>query len=258
LKKFEGLLQNLQESDEQEYLVDVGSFHDLFVSTIKDLMISVLEPIEKEFLQQYDGVQESFIQDNTEIHKLQQSTTENFNHIQEQLLTESKEQINKAYHNLLLQQALFYFEKISDSDRKPFKEEYNLLHTLVKQVPELNPYLSQLPPNSETIGFKSYSELQDEFNKLRYLANEQGQDSNFYTHIIVRPDGLEEGDDIQSLLSRASYYVSRASFANAIKQIHKMPPIIQTIFQDWISSTEQRLQLETIKSNLAEHIRHRV
>jgi len=253
LQGFRKTLQDLWQSDVSEHKSDTDIINKELTKAIQDILITELEPLEVEFEEHLDSTRLSFEQDNREIYEISQKIFEETQTIEKQLLTESKEQLDYCYDILLLEQALFIFDKINGYDKKPFKEEYNKLNSLSKQVPVLNNYIEQLPHNSYINGMKSYTELQNEFDEIRNSANQE--QNRFYSQVIKRPEGLEAGDDLQTQLSRASYYISRRSLSHALEEFSKMPFTIQVQFKDWIISAEQRIQLERAQTNLSEYIR---
>jgi len=124
-------------------------------------------------------------------------------------------------------------------------EKYPLLKSVLEKVP---------PPE----GAKSLGQLKVEFGHIRSVLQKNsgtGVKGILHDYITTPPEGLVQGNDLPSVLSRAHYHLVRNSLQNSISEVETLegPPALA--LKPWLDDAKDRLRLELALKVFATFVR---
>ncbi|KAI8975189.1 mitochondrial inner membrane protein Mitofilin [Mycotypha africana] len=137
-----------------------------------------------------------------------------------------------------------------------FVEELQALANNTKDDTLVQTVLSAISPETVKEGISSLSELSTRFeqvaNEIRRVALVPEEDGGFGSHIIsiamsylmFKKQGLVQGDDVESVLSRTDYYLKRNNLEYATRELNQLTGWPKRLAEDWIQSARRHLEVK--------------
>lgn len=139
--------------------------------------------------------------------------------------------------------------------QQPFADELQALNHNAKQDTLIQTVFSVVPQEVAQQGVNTMSELSTRFesvsDEIRQVALVP-EDGGFGSHIIsfvmswllFKKQGLVEGDDVESILSRTDYYLKRDNLEYATRELNQLTGWPKRLAHDWIQSARRHLEVK--------------
>jgi len=139
--------------------------------------------------------------------------------------------------------------------QQPFVDELQALNHNTKQDKLIQTVFSVVPQDVAKQGVHTMSELSTRFDsvsdEIRQVALVP-EDGGFGSHIIsfvmswlmFKKQGLVEGDDVESILSRTDYYLKRDNLEYATRELNQLTGWPKRLAHDWIQSARRHLEVK--------------
>lgn len=139
--------------------------------------------------------------------------------------------------------------------QQPFADELQALNHNAKQDTLIQTVFSAVPQHVAQQGVNTISELSTRFDsvsdEIRQVALVP-EDGGFGSHIIsfvmswlmFKKQGLVEGDDVESILSRTGYYLKRDNLEYATRELNQLTGWPKRLAHDWIQSARRHLEVK--------------
>lgn len=137
---------------------------------------------------------------------------------------------------------------------RPFTQELVALKEIASDSPVVNAAIASVNPSAYQRGIPSSSQLIDRFRrvagevrKASLLPDEAGVASHAsswaLSHLMFKKQGLAEGSDVESILTRTQTYLEEGDLDAAAREMNGLKGWARTLSKDWLS--EVRKVLET-------------
>ncbi|KAJ1898549.1 hypothetical protein LPJ81_004314, partial [Coemansia sp. IMI 209127] len=138
----------------------------------------------------------------------------------------------------------------------PFVSELMALASAATtDFPATRAAISLIPRDVAEQGIPSQVELEDRFDAVRKeirgvsLVPENGNIgsqvlSATLSKVMFEKEGLVEGDDVEAVLARTSYYLKDHNLDLATRELNQLRGWPKKLAEDWISAARRRLELE--------------
>lgn len=148
-----------------------------------------------------------------------------------------------------------FSDALEQQQRQPFSDELQALSHNAKHDKLIQSVLAAIPKELAEEGVSSISELSTRFedisDDIRQVALVP-EDGGFGSHIIsfimsymmFKKQGLVEGDDVESVLSRTGYYLKRDNLEFATRELNQLSGWPKRLAQDWIQSARRHLEVK--------------
>lgn len=144
--------------------------------------------------------------------------------------------------------------------RKPFREELRILRHLglAKDDPVIATALDTLEASHiPDVGIEPFADLATWFSttvlpKVTTVALVPDQNAGLLSHLAsnlissfrFKRQGLVQGDDVLSVLSRAEYHLNEKDLDSATRELNQLKGSAKTLLQDWLKAARERLEVE--------------
>lgn len=175
----------------------------------------------------------------------------------ENLTTEAQEKLGMRVKLDRFFLALDAFKsKLEKAPHHPsFATEYKALVKLAKEFPELGPILAVIPKDVSTDGIDTLKDLESQLyhhsQKIRrfQLMPSDGGPLSFalsylLSFLMFRKRGLVPGNDVESILSRADYYLTlKKDLDSATRELNQLQGWQRLFVDEWIRSARRHLEV---------------
>eukprot|EP00730_Choanoeca_flexa_P005710 TRINITY_DN12005_c0_g1_i1.p1 TRINITY_DN12005_c0_g1~~TRINITY_DN12005_c0_g1_i1.p1 ORF type:complete len:697 (+),score=197.10 TRINITY_DN12005_c0_g1_i1:108-2198(+) len=156
--------------------------------------------------------------------------------------------------------------KTSFEDRQALVSELQHLKHLGEKDPFINAVVDALPPVTLRTGAPSEQQLLRSFARMKASArrvahvSEHGGFWSYVTSYVIsfasfEPRGLVAGDDVDSVLARADYYIAQSNLDLAAREVNQLRGQARQVAHDWLVEARQHLEvtqaLKTIQGYLS-------
>lgn len=149
---------------------------------------------------------------------------------------------------------------LSSPQRKPFRDELRILRHVAaaKEDEVISSALNVLEASDvPDIGVEPFSDLASWFTtsvapKVAEVALVPDQNAGVLSYLAskvlsgvrFRKQGLVEGDDVLSVLSRAEYYLNEKDLDSAARELNQLGGPAKVLLNDWLEAARRRLEVQ--------------
>ncbi|KAI8097215.1 mitochondrial inner membrane protein Mitofilin [Halteromyces radiatus] len=149
--------------------------------------------------------------------------------------------------------------------KQPFVDEWEALRQGAQHDDNLKKILSSVSRETTEEGIASLNELSARFDvvaeQLRRVALVP-EDGGFGAHILsyimskllFKKHGLVEGDDVEAVLARSSYYLQKSDLENAARELNQLQGWPKKLACGWIQSARQHLEVKQALEIVESHV----
>lgn len=138
---------------------------------------------------------------------------------------------------------------------KPFVRELVALKEIASEDPVVDAAIASLNPWTYQRGVSSPSQLIDRFRrvaaevrKASLLPDDAGVASHatswILSHVMFKKEGLAEGDDVESILTRTQTYLEEGDLDSAAREMNGLQGWAKTLSKDWIGEVRKVLEVQ--------------
>ncbi|KAJ3020594.1 UNVERIFIED_CONTAM: Formation of crista junctions protein 1 [Siphonaria sp. JEL0065] len=148
----------------------------------------------------------------------------------------------------------------------PFKKEFGVLQKVGKGDAVVEAVLATVDTRAVEEGVVSVDELRQDFEtlstKLRrvQLMPENGGPFSYgvsylLSYLLISKNGLAAGNDTESILARAKFYLQHGDLESATREINQLQGWSKVLARDWLKEARAHLEvkqaLETVESHIS-------
>ena len=141
------------------------------------------------------------------------------------------------------------------STPRPFTQELVALKEIASDSSVVNAAIASVNPSSYQRGIPSSSQLIDRFRrvagevrKASLLPDEAGVASHAsswaLSHLMFKKQGLAEGSDVESILTRTQTYLEEGDLDGAAREMNGLNGWAKTLSKDWLSEVRKVLEVQ--------------
>jgi mitofilin len=141
------------------------------------------------------------------------------------------------------------------STPRPFTQELVALKEIASDSPVVNAAIASVNPSAYQRGVPSSSQLIDRFRrvagevrKASLLPDEAGVASHAsswaLSHLMFKKQGLAEGSDVESILTRTQTYLEEGDLDAAAREMNGLKGWARTLSKDWLSEVRKVLEVQ--------------
>ncbi|KAJ2848731.1 Glucose-6-phosphate 1-dehydrogenase [Coemansia brasiliensis] len=164
-------------------------------------------------------------------------------------------QQSRAVSRLSVAIAAFKNAIAATGSQQPFASELSALISASANFPATNAAASSISQALAEQGVLSLVELEDRFENVRKeirsvsLVPENGNFgsqvlSATLSKIMFEKEGLVEGNDVESVLARSSFYLKKHDLDSATRELNQLKGWPRQLAKDWIGAARARLEIE--------------
>ncbi|KAK0383936.1 hypothetical protein NLU13_8027 [Sarocladium strictum] len=138
---------------------------------------------------------------------------------------------------------------------RPFTQELVALKEIASDSPVVNAAIASVNPSAYQRGIPSSSQLIDRFRrvagevrKASLLPDEAGVASHAsswaLSHLMFKKQGLAEGSDVESILTRTQTYLEEGDLDAAAREMNGLKGWARTLSKDWLSEVRKVLEVQ--------------
>ncbi|CAO3681134.1 unnamed protein product [Rhizopus microsporus] len=146
-------------------------------------------------------------------------------------------------------------DALNAQQKQPFVDELQALSHNAKNDQVIQTVLKVIPKELAEEGVNTVSELAVRFEEVAQEIRRVAlvpEDGGFGSHIIsslmsylmFKKSGLVEGDDVESILARAEYYLKRDNLEYATRELNQLGGWPKRLARDWIQSARRHLEVK--------------
>jgi len=149
---------------------------------------------------------------------------------------------------------------LSSPVRKPFREELRVVRHIAaaREDPVVSAALETLEASEvPDVGVEPLADLASWYTtsvapKVSNVALVPDQDAGLLSHLAshllssfrFKRQGLVEGNDVLSVLSRAEYYLNEKDLDSATRELNQLNGTAKMMLHDWLEAARRRLEVE--------------
>ncbi|CAO3596123.1 unnamed protein product [Absidia cylindrospora] len=149
--------------------------------------------------------------------------------------------------------------------KQPFVDEWEALRHGAQHDDVLKNILSSVARGTAEEGIASVGELSSRFDvvadQVRRVALVP-ENGGFGAHILsfimskllFKKNGLVEGDDVEAVLARSSYYLQKSDLENAARELNQLQGWPKRLAVGWIASARQHLEVKQALEIVESHV----
>ncbi|KAK2594808.1 MICOS complex subunit mic60 [Conoideocrella luteorostrata] len=138
---------------------------------------------------------------------------------------------------------------------KPFIRELVALKEIASDDAAVDAAIASLNPSAYQRGVSSPSQLIDRFRrvatevrKASLLPDDAGVASHasswILSHVMFKKEGLAEGNDVESILTRTQTYLEEGDLDSAAREMNGLQGWAKTLSKDWIGEVRKVLEVQ--------------
>lgn len=146
-------------------------------------------------------------------------------------------------------------DKLTTAHKQPFEAELEAVRRNTSNLEIIQAALDTIPQDVAQEGVDTIVDLADRFqvvaNEVRNVALVP-QDGGLPSHVVskmfgkmmFKKHGLVEGDDAESRLARAEYYLHEEDLENAARELNQLSGWPKKLAMDWIQAARRHLEVK--------------
>ncbi|KAH8734802.1 formation of crista junctions protein 1 [Ilyonectria robusta] len=138
---------------------------------------------------------------------------------------------------------------------RPFIKELVALREIAADDPVVNAAIASVNPTAYQRGVPTSSQLIDRFRrvanevrKASLLPDEAGVASHasswVLSHVMFKKQGLADGDDVESILTRTQTYLEEGDLDSAAREMTGLDGWAKTLSKDWLGEVRKVLEVQ--------------
>ncbi|WZH40410.1 mitochondrial inner membrane protein Mitofilin [Fusarium acuminatum] len=142
-----------------------------------------------------------------------------------------------------------------DHHPRPFIRELVALREIASDDPVVNAAIASINPTAYQRGISTSSQLIDRFRrvanevrKASLLPDEAGVASHasswVLSHVMFKKQGLADGNDVESVLTRTQTYLEEGDLDSAAREINGLDGWAKTLSKDWLGEVRKVLEVQ--------------
>ncbi|CVK83364.1 hypothetical protein FPRO06_00500 [Fusarium proliferatum] len=142
-----------------------------------------------------------------------------------------------------------------DHHPRPFIRELVALREIASDDPVVNAAIASVNPSAYQRGISTTSQLIDRFRrvanevrKASLLPDEAGVASHasswVLSHVMFKKQGLADGNDVESILTRTQTYLEEGDLDSAAREINGLDGWAKTLSKDWLGEVRKVLEVQ--------------
>ncbi|KAJ4271456.1 MICOS complex subunit mic60 [Fusarium torreyae] len=142
-----------------------------------------------------------------------------------------------------------------DHHPRPFIRELVALREIASDDPVVNAAIASVNPAAYQRGISTSSQLIDRFRrvanevrKASLLPDEAGVASHasswVLSHVMFKKQGLADGNDVESILTRTQTYLEEGDLDSAAREINGLDGWAKTLSKDWLGEVRKVLEVQ--------------
>ncbi|KAG9507905.1 MICOS complex subunit mic60 [Fusarium musae] len=142
-----------------------------------------------------------------------------------------------------------------DRHPRPFIRELVALREIASDDPVVNAAIASVNPSAYQRGISTTSQLIDRFRrvanevrKASLLPDEAGVASHasswVLSHVMFKKQGLADGNDVESILTRTQTYLEEGDLDSAAREINGLDGWAKTLSKDWLGEVRKVLEVQ--------------
>ncbi|EEU48806.1 uncharacterized protein NECHADRAFT_75325 [Fusarium vanettenii 77-13-4] len=142
-----------------------------------------------------------------------------------------------------------------DHHPRPFIRELVALREIASDDPVVNAAIASVNPTAYQRGISTSSQLIDRFRrvanevrKASLLPDEAGVASHasswVLSHVMFKKQGLAEGNDVESVLTRTQTYLEEGDLDSAAREMNGLEGWAKTLSKDWLGEVRKVLEVQ--------------
>ncbi|CAG1967984.1 unnamed protein product [Fusarium graminearum] len=142
-----------------------------------------------------------------------------------------------------------------DQHPRPFIRELVALREIASDDPVVNAAIASVNPAAYQRGISTSSQLIDRFRrvanevrKASLLPDEAGVASHasswVLSHVMFKKQGLADGNDVESILTRTQTYLEEGDLDSAAREINGLDGWAKTLSKDWLGEVRKVLEVQ--------------
>jgi len=138
---------------------------------------------------------------------------------------------------------------------RPFSDEFRYLELSAEKDSLLEAACGAVPPGLRASGVPTKKQLMRSWDELELSAREavlvpkEPRERSLWRLAMARIFGLlllrerinQPGDDLQSRISRAGFFLEHDNLRGAVAEVESLPPLAQGVLKEWIGMAKERL-----------------
>ncbi|KAJ4237101.1 MICOS complex subunit mic60 [Fusarium solani] len=142
-----------------------------------------------------------------------------------------------------------------DHHPRPFIRELVALREIASDDPVVNAAIASVNPTAYQRGIPTSSQLIDRFRrvanevrKASLLPDEAGVASHasswVLSHVMFKKQGLADGNDVESVLTRTQTYLEEGDLDSAAREMNGLEGWAKTLSKDWLGEVRKVLEVQ--------------
>ncbi|KAF5027595.1 hypothetical protein F66182_337 [Fusarium sp. NRRL 66182] len=142
-----------------------------------------------------------------------------------------------------------------DHHPRPFIRELVALREIASDDPVVNAAIASINPAAYQRGISTSSQLIDRFRrvanevrKASLLPDEAGVASHasswVLSHVMFKKQGLADGNDVESILTRTQTYLEEGDLDSAAREVNGLEGWAKTLSKDWLGEVRKVLEVQ--------------
>ncbi|KAJ4146581.1 MICOS complex subunit mic60 [Fusarium falciforme] len=142
-----------------------------------------------------------------------------------------------------------------DHHPRPFIRELVALREIASDDPVVNAAIASVNPTAYQRGISTSSQLIDRFRrvanevrKASLLPDEAGVASHasswVLSHVMFKKQGLADGNDVESVLTRTQTYLEEGDLDSAAREMNGLEGWAKTLSKDWLGEVRKVLEVQ--------------
>ncbi|KAM5355406.1 hypothetical protein ACJ41O_002052 [Fusarium nematophilum] len=142
-----------------------------------------------------------------------------------------------------------------DQHPRPFIRELVALREIAADDPVVNAAIASVNPTAYQRGISTSSQLIDRFRrvanevrKASLLPDEAGVASHasswVLSHVMFKKQGLADGNDVESILTRTQTYLEEGDLDSAAREMNGLDGWAKTLSKDWLGEVRKVLEVQ--------------
>ncbi|KAL5611663.1 hypothetical protein BROUX41_000757 [Berkeleyomyces rouxiae] len=138
---------------------------------------------------------------------------------------------------------------------KPFVSELVALKEIAAEDPVVDAAVASINPSAYQRGIAAPSELVDRFRRVASEVRKASllpEDAGVASHassvllskVMFKKSGLADGDDVESILTRAQTYLEEGDLDNAAREVNGLSGWAKMLSRDWLGEVRKVLEVQ--------------
>ncbi|EPQ67635.1 Bgt-1534 [Blumeria graminis f. sp. tritici] len=251
-EEYQAERQIIQETYEKKLNVEMQRANELNQQRLQNALLEQALEMKKQFTQEIkDRVEE---ERNRRLGKLT-DLSKTVNDL-EKLTTDWNSVVD---FNLKTQQLHVAVEAVRTSlensdEPRPFVRELLALREIASEDPVVNAAITSINPIAYQSGIPSPSQLIDRFRRVAFQVRKAAllpEDAGVASHasslilskLMFKKKGLTSGDDVESVLTRAEFFLEGGDLDSAAREVNGLKGWGKTLSRDWLDEVRRVLEV---------------